>query len=179
MTSEKEMDNKPDNQLIIMQAIIEANKQDSDEKTKNLTQDLTGMITSTKDQIKMQKSSRENKNSPKAQDTTTVVPDNDKAPPFEGGNSANSGGIWNLKHEISSPKLYEHLIKTELKGDTDLDPKDSYKHINMCLNTATKTREDFLPGYQSIKRHSKFEEYFALDHDHHSYSWKYQTYNFF
>ena len=33
----------------------------------------------------------------------------------------------------------------------------------MCLNVVTRLQEDFLPVYQSIKRHSEFEEYFILD----------------
>ena len=44
--SEKNMDNNPDDQLLIMQATIEASRQDYYEKTKNLTEDLTEMITS-------------------------------------------------------------------------------------------------------------------------------------
>ena len=38
------MDNKSNYQLLIMQATIEANRQDYDKKTKNLTEDLTAMI---------------------------------------------------------------------------------------------------------------------------------------
>ena len=40
-----------------MQSKIESNKKDYDEKMKNLTQDLTGMIASVMDHIKMLKSS--------------------------------------------------------------------------------------------------------------------------
>ena len=47
------MDNKSYYQLLIMQATIEANRQDSDKKTKKLTEYLTSMITSMMDQIKM------------------------------------------------------------------------------------------------------------------------------
>ena len=42
--SKNKMDKNPDKQLIIMQATIESNRQDSDEKRKNLTEDLTEMI---------------------------------------------------------------------------------------------------------------------------------------
>ena len=66
------------------------------------------------------------------------------------------GGMWNLKYEIISPKFYEILIKTELKGDTALDIKNFYNHINTCLNAVTRLREYLLPGYQSIKRNSDF-----------------------
>ena len=38
------MDNISDFQLLIIQAMIESNKQDSDEKMKNLTEYLTGII---------------------------------------------------------------------------------------------------------------------------------------
>ena len=40
-------DNKSDEQFIIMQATIEANGQDFDEKTAKLTEDLKAMIKST------------------------------------------------------------------------------------------------------------------------------------
>ena len=40
-----------------------------------------------------------------------MVPDKKKAPPLEGGNSTKNGGVWTLKHNIRSPKLYELLIK--------------------------------------------------------------------
>ena len=106
------MDNKSDFQLLIIQATIESNKQDSNEKTKKLTADLTGMIASMMDQINMSKYSPYKKDSPKAQDTTTMVLDNKKSPPLEGGHSTKIGGMWTLKHEISSPKFYELLINT-------------------------------------------------------------------
>ena len=47
------MDNKSYEQILIMQATIESNRQDYDEKMKNTTEDLTGMITSTTEQIKI------------------------------------------------------------------------------------------------------------------------------
>ena len=46
----------------------------------------------------------------------------------------------------------------------------------MCLNTETRFREYLLPGYQSIKRHSDFEEYFIPDRNHPYYSWNVQIY---
>ena len=95
-----------------MQATIEPNKQDSDEKTKKLTEDLTGMITSMMDQIKILKSSTYKKDSPKDQNTTTVVPANKKYPSLEGGHSTKIGGMWTLKHDIGSPNFYEILIYT-------------------------------------------------------------------
>ena len=46
----------------------------------------------------------------------------------------------------------------------------------MCLNAVTRLQEDCLPGYQSIKRHSGFSEYFNPDRDHPSYYWNIQIY---
>ena len=46
----------------------------------------------------------------------------------------------------------------------------------MCLNEVTRLIEDLLPDYQSIKRHSEFEEYFLPDRDHPSYSWNVHIY---
>ena len=59
------MDNKSDYQLLIMQATVESNKQDYDEKIKKLTADLTGMIASMMGQIKTSKTSPDKKYSPK------------------------------------------------------------------------------------------------------------------
>ena len=56
------------------------------------------------------------------------------------GHSNKIGGIWNIKHDISSPKFYELLIKTELKEDTAMDIKNFYNHINMFLNAVTRIR---------------------------------------
>ena len=92
------------------------------------------MITLMMDKIKISKYSPDRKYSPKTQDPNTVVLDNKKASSLEGGHSKKIGGMWTLKHEISSPKFYEFLIKIYLKGDTALDLKNFYNHINMCLN---------------------------------------------
>ena len=53
-----------------------------------------------------------------------------------------------------------------------MDIKKFYNHINICLDTATKLQEDLIPGYQSIKIHSDFAEYFVPYRDHPSYSCK-------
>ena len=37
--------------------------------------------------------------------------------------------------------------------------------------------EKTFPGYQYIKRHSEFEDYFIPDHDHPSYSFNSHKYN--
>ena len=75
---------------------------------------------------------------PSSQDTTTVVTANKKASPLEGGNSTKNGGIWNLKHEIISPKLDELLIKTEFRDKNSLYLKNFYNHIKICLNALTR-----------------------------------------
>ena len=68
------------------------------------------------------------------------------------------GGMWNLNHDIISPKLYELLIHIELQGDTTMDLNNVYNHISMCLNAATILQEELLPDYHTIKRHSKFHK---------------------
>ena len=106
------MDNKSGGQLLIIQATIESNRRDSDEKIKKLIEDLTEIITAIMDQITFSESSLDKKDSPKAQDPTTVVPYNKRYPLLEGGHYTKIGGIWTLKHEIRSPKLYELLLNT-------------------------------------------------------------------
>ena len=49
---------------------------------------------------------------PKPPDPTTLVPANRRATSLDGGNYTKIGGTWTLKHEISSTKFYELLIKT-------------------------------------------------------------------
>ena len=83
-----------------------------------------------------------------------MVLTNKRSPPLESGHSTKIVGMWTLKHEISSPKLYELLIKNELKGDTALDLKNFYNHINMCLNVLNRLQEYLLSAYQYIERHS-------------------------
>ena len=94
---------------------------------------------------------------PKDQDPDTVVPANKKLKTLEGGNSGEIGGMWNLKHKISSTTRYELLINTYLKGDTSLNLNNFYNHIKMCLNAETRFQWDVFPTYQSIKIHSNFE----------------------
>ena len=69
------------------------------------------------------------------------------APPLEGGHSTKIGGMWTLKHEISSPRFYEVHVKKEIKGDTDMELNNLYNHIKMCLNTVTRLREDLILDY--------------------------------
>ena len=79
------MNNNSDEQLLITQATIEANRKENDEKMNNLTEDLTEMITSMTDHIKIYKYSPDQKYSPNIQDPTTAVLDNNRAPLLEGG----------------------------------------------------------------------------------------------
>ena len=88
-------------QLLTMQAMIDFNSQDYDDKTKKLAEDLTEMIASRMYQIKMSKYSIDKKNPKNLQYPINVVLDNKKASPFEGGNSTKNGGIWTLKHDIT------------------------------------------------------------------------------
>ena len=145
------MDNKSDEQVLIIQATIEANKQEADEKQINIdqkqmkTDEKLTQITETPKvlkafmvcQTKNQESSPAHKDTSTPLEPTTLVPANRRAPSLEGVDSTKIGGMWTLKHEISSPKFYEILIKTELKGDTSLDIKNFYNHIKMCLNAMT------------------------------------------
>ena len=99
----------------------------------------------------------------------TVVHTKRKFPPLEGGHCQKISGMWTLKHEISSPKLYELLIKTKLNGDTDLDIKNFHNHIKMCLNEATRLKDNLICAYQQIKWHSEFYENFVPDISHYYY----------
>ena len=71
-------------------------------------------------------------------DPTTVVLTNSRDLPLDGGHSTKIGGMWTLKLKISSQKFHKLLIKTELKGDTALDLKNFYNHINICINVVTR-----------------------------------------
>ena len=110
-----------------------------------------------KDKNDISKSSPDQKDTSTPLVPTTTVQTNMKVSPLEGGISENIGGMWTLKHEIRSPRFYELLIKTELKGDTALDIKNFYNHIKMYIDAVTRIRVDLLPDYQSIKRHSEFK----------------------
>ena len=72
-----------------MQATIESNRQEYDEKIKKLTEDLKSMITSTITsmmyQINISKYLPDQKDPLKDQNATTVVPVNGRAPPLDGG----------------------------------------------------------------------------------------------
>ena len=115
--------NKSDEQFIIVQATIEANKQymkskkqGSDKKMMKLIEDFKVMLASTTksfmDQIKISKYFPYQQDSKKSQEPTTVVPANRRDPPLDGGHYTKIGGMWTLKHDIRPQKLYELLIKT-------------------------------------------------------------------
>ena len=122
------MDTKSDDQFIAIEArlgaTIEANKQDSDQKhnetnenIKQLAETLnTFLLKGQPDQNNISKSSPAQKDTTTPPDPITTVQTNKRAPPLEGGISKNIGGMWTLKHDISSPRFYELLIKIELKG---------------------------------------------------------------
>ena len=74
----------------------------------------------------MSKSLPSQKDPPNPQDPTTVVTDNRRAPPLDGGNSTKIGFVWNLKHDIILPKIYELLVNTKLKGSTSHENETNY-----------------------------------------------------
>ena len=160
------MDTNSDEQFLVIESTIETRKQEADkkhkktdekltlltenhkgtnEKTTLLTENLQVLTEMMIDKNNISKSSPAHKDTSPPPDPTTVFPTNKRAPPLKWGHSIKIGGIWTLKHEISSPKLYELLIKTELKVDTALDIKNFLNHIKMCLNAVTILREDLLP----------------------------------
>ena len=146
------MDTKSDEQFLIIQATIESNKQEADEKQRknaekqmNTYEKLTQLIETINnltefmmDQNNIPKSSPTQKDTSTPPDPTTMVPTNRRYPPLEGGHYTKICGMWTLRHEISSPKFYELLIRTELKGDTALYLKNFFNHINMCLNAVNR-----------------------------------------
>ena len=109
------------------------------------------------DQINISKSSPAQKDTSNPPDPTTTVQTNRRAPPLEGGISENIGGMWTLKHEISSPRFYELLIKIELKGDTAMDINNFYNHVKMYLNAVTRLIEQLLPDYLPIEKNTDFK----------------------
>ena len=98
------------------------------------------------DQTNNYKSSLAQKDAFNPPDPTTIFLANKKAPTLDSGHSTKVGGMWTLKHDISSPKFYELLIKIELIGGTYLDLKIFYNYIKICLNAVTRLQEDLLPS---------------------------------
>ena len=71
---------------------------------------LVSTIISMMDHINISKYSTAQWYSPKPRDPTTVLPANRGSPTLDDGHSTKICGMWNLKHDISSPKFYELLI---------------------------------------------------------------------
>ena len=114
---------------------------------KDIKEKLKVFTTLMMDQRNIHKSSPTQKNTSTPPEPTTMVLTNRRDPPLEGVHATKIGGMWNLKHEIISPKLYELLIKTELKGYNALYFKNLFNHIKMYLNAVTRLREYLLPYY--------------------------------
>ena len=111
------MDTKYNDQFIAIEANIEANKQDVDKKhnevtesIKQLTETLNKVLKGQPDQNNISKSSAAQKDTTTPPDPTTTVQTNRKASTLEGEISENIGGMWTLKHEISSPRFYELIV---------------------------------------------------------------------
>ena len=148
------MDTKPDEQFFFIKATIETNKQEADNTHKKTDEKLT-LLTDNQNETNekitllteylqvltalmiyknnISKSSPYQKYTSTPPEPTTVVPTNRRDPQLEGGHSTKIVGMWTLKNDISSPKLYDLLIKIELKGDTYLYLKNFFNHIKMCL----------------------------------------------
>ena len=87
------------------------------------------------DQTNIYKSSPDNKDSPKSQYLTTVVPANKKALTLEGGHSMKNCGMWNLKYKTSSPKFYELLIKKSIQRrhlSVSQELLQTYQDVSQC-----------------------------------------------
>ena len=113
----------------------------TDEKLTQLTENLQFLTALMMDQTNIQKSSPTQKYTQTPSYPTIVVLTNRRDPPLEGGHSTKIGGMWTLKHEISSQKFYEILIKTELKGYTALDIKNFFNHIETHLDVVKEILE--------------------------------------
>ena len=116
------MENKYEYQLILMKEEIENNKQEMKAEMTDITEDTKADMKDIKetlnnfekfmmDQTNISKSSPVKKDTYTPPDPTTVVLTTKRDPPLEGVHSTKIGGKWNLKHDISSPKFYELVIK--------------------------------------------------------------------
>ena len=132
------MENKSEEQFIPMKATIENNKQDMKSEMIAITETLKVFTTFIMDHTNIPKYSPTQKDTSTPPDPTTLVPTNMRAPPLEGGHSTKIGCMWTLKHYISTPKFYELLINTELKGYTAMYLSNLFNHIKMCLNAVTR-----------------------------------------
>ena len=121
------MDNKSDDQFLIIEATIGSRKQDYDKNHNETAKKITLLTEHHNENIdtlkqilsemkkyknNISKSSTDQKDTSTSPDPTTTVQTNRRPPPLEGVISENIGVMWTLKHDISSPKFYELLIKT-------------------------------------------------------------------
>ena len=102
-------------QFILMEVTIEKKKEMKPEM-KDIKQEMKAEMKDIKETLKvfttfMMDHNNIPKFSPTQKDTltppnpTTVVLTNRRDPPLEGGHSTKIGGIWTLKHDISSPNF--------------------------------------------------------------------------
>ena len=109
------------------------------------------MLAEIMDNINILKSLPTQNDSQNPPEPTNVVPTNRRDPPVYSGQSTQIGGMWNLKHNISSPIFYELLIKTELKGCTAL------YLMNLCAD-----KVHLLGMYCSVRYEDKYHRNRAM-----------------
>ena len=90
------MENKSEDQFILMKEEIENNKQEMKAQMKDIKETLKTFATLMMDQTNISKSSPAQKDTLTPPDPTTVVQTNKRAPTLEGGHSTNIGGTWTL-----------------------------------------------------------------------------------
>ena len=123
------MDNNSYEQFFVIQATVEYNKQQADEKKmkpngKQMKTDekLTQIIENLKfltafmmDQTNISKFFPAQKDALTPPDPTTVVIANRRDPPLDGLHYTKTYEMCTLKYQISSPKFYDLLIKKKIK----------------------------------------------------------------
>ena len=93
------MDIKSDDKLIIMQTMIDDNRQASDKKMNTYDSKpdkITAMVKNMMVHNQNYNNQPDDMDSPKTQDPTAVVMAKKKATPLEGGHSTKNGGTWTL-----------------------------------------------------------------------------------
>ena len=133
-SARNKIDNKSDDQFIMMKVYIYDKKKEMKETDAKL--DKIKKWTKTIMDKPDNSSPKKVKNNP--QDYTTVVHTNRKVSPLEGEQYKEIRGILTLKHDISSPKFYKIILKADLKWDSALDLKKFHNQVKIFLNTATK-----------------------------------------
>ena len=101
---------------------------------------------------------------------------NRKSPPLEVCHSHKSSGMWNIKHEIISPKFYGIFIKKYLKGENDINLKKFYNTVNICPNVVAKLQEDILTSYKRTYKKEIFSEECFRKHSYQHYTCNEQTF---